>query len=640
MASALNTIALVFGVGIAGYFMVKVVLPKLIESGGGNIQLPSFQFPSFPQPQPQPQQPYQYQAPATAAPAPQQQQQQQPQTPTTTSTTGGGFTFSVVGDSRAQHTAAGQCVCGDNPALVLLTGDFMQGGPASQWQKTYSACSNRLNRIFASRGNHDGSGADYLKIFPLNKGKWSSMHKQGPIAFIACDTIADNPANEEPFFQQAQNDPAIKNIVVIMHEPVFTCACGGVSSDSNRGYHNMFTKYSKVKLVLSGHNHLYYRLKPINNILYVTNGTGGAADSSGAVVPGTEIHAYGCLKCSVTAGGGINCKWVGNDGKLGDSFGISEAGKITASGGQDAKQGAATTGFAESFYTYHPGQIDNPASSRNEDDYYSYLRYLRKPKRIFNNYVYNNYPVAATTSGLTPAVVGLKATGKKVAMNTGAKHRNGQRYNVNHSFTNYVMMGYFKAGNAEKQNMKTDGPNHGSCTSLPKCVWIEPQVVIGTGKWEMGSEWPHPKNHTSPCPSCKSVGSLSGGVEYGEAIAAFNSGGFRRCVVWVDKGVTGKWVKVLDETDRGQITNPTLAKRTLPTGGKGLEAEIRMHGGFSGTAIRDCYVWEIVPPAAASTTTTTAASSSSLFAQQQQPFSFFIDEILNSYSIRGRVLNN
>lgn len=204
---------------------------------------------------------------------------------------------------------------------------------------------------------------------------------------------------------------------------------------------------------------------------------------------------------------------------------------------------------------------------------------------------------AASGGGLTPAVLGLKTTGKKVAMNKGANHANGQRYNCNHTFTNYCMIGYFKAGNAEKHNMKTDGPNHGSCKSLPKCVWIEPQVVINSGQLEMGAEFPHPTNHKRSCPSCKTVGSLRG-IEYGFAVAAFNSGGFRRCMVWIAKPAGSKWVKVLDETDKGQITNATLAKRQLFTTGKGMEAEMRFHGGNSGTAMRECNVWEITPPAA------------------------------------------
>src|SRR5215207_544175 len=82
----------------------------------------------------------------------------------------------------------------------------------------------------------------------------------------------------------------------------------------------------------------------------------------------------------------------------------------------------------------------------------------------------------------SPAKLGYKATGNKVAMEKGANHRNGQRYNVNHKFKNYVMMGHFKIGKGQQAiNHKTDGPNHGSCTSLPKCFVAGIKVVTSKG---------------------------------------------------------------------------------------------------------------------------------------------------------------
>src|SRR5215207_3330885 len=177
----------------------------------------------------------------------------------------------------------------------------------------------------------------------------------------------------------------------------------------------------------------------------------------------------------------------------------------------------------------------------------------------------------------SPAKLGYKATGNKVAMEKGANHRNGQRYNVNHKFKNYVMMGHFKIGKGQQAiNHKTDGPNHGSCTSLPKCVWIEPNLNISSGKLDMTSEWPHPKNHNGmPCPSCKSIGAISAGTWLGWAVAAFQVGQFRKIEAWTDKSGTGaSWVKLASEIDKGQITNPTLAKRALFLSGAGLESEI------------------------------------------------------------------
>lgn len=221
------------------------------------------------------------------------------------------------------------------------------------------------------------------------------------------------------------------------------------------------------------------------------------------------------------------------------------------------------------------------------------------------------YPVATTTTttggggGNTPAKLGYRGTGQKVAMERGAAHRNGQRWNVNHKFKNYLMIGHFKIGPGQQTiNHKTDGPNHGSCTSLPRCVWIEPNLTISSGKLDMTSEWPHPKNHNGmPCPSCKTIGSIQTGQWLGWAVAAFQCGEFRKIEVFADKSGTGaSWQKIASEVDRGQITNSTLAKRPLALDGRGLESEIRQHGATKGgTDMRDAWVYEITPPACTST---------------------------------------
>ena len=207
--------------------------------------------------------------------------------------------------------------------------------------------------------------------------------------------------------------------------------------------------------------------------------------------------------------------------------------------------------------------------------------------------------------GMTPEALGFKSTGKKVAMNKGANHRNGQRYNVNHVFKNYIMMGIFKTGSGQEViEMKTDGPNHGSCKSLPKCTWLEPDLKMD-GSAHLGAEFPHPTNHNDrPCPSCKSLGTSIAGKTIGFAVGAWQTGQYRTVSMWADPTGTGNgWKQLLLETDKGQITKPDLATRALPTDGKGLEAEIRMHGAKSGdTTMSNCFVYEIAPPAGAAYT--------------------------------------
>lgn len=65
-----------------------------------------------------------------------------------------------------------------------------------------------------------------------------------------------------------------------------------------------------------------------------------------------------------------------------------------------------------------------------------------------------------------------------IKLEYGARHENGDRYNANHPFINYEVTGYYLTANTEKIEMKTDGPNHSGCDTLPRCQWTEPRIDI------------------------------------------------------------------------------------------------------------------------------------------------------------------
>jgi hypothetical protein len=179
-----------------------------------------------------------------------------------------------------------------------------------------------------------------------------------------------------------------------------------------------------------------------------------------------------------------------------------------------------------------------------------------------------------------------QTTGNEIPMNYGSRHRNGDRYNANHTFVNYEVTGYYLTANAELIEMKTDGPNHGGCKKMPKCQWIEPHFEMDGGKAALGAEYPHPKNHNDlPCPSCVTLGGKYNNKWIGYKVIAYvNSEGLRVVEQWVDPDGLDKsghpsnnWVLTLKEVNDGQLTpNP---KRALPIEGEGLEAEIRVHHG-------------------------------------------------------------
>ena len=392
---ALNDIISIFGIGILAYFGVKVILPGL--NNLGNFQLPEL---SFPQAQAVPSMPS---APSPSTPTSSGGSNKQPNlTPTTKDMTspnvaGTAFTFNVVGDVD-YYDGTGQNLCGSNPTLVLIIGDFSYDTNGQKWWSTTMKACNGKN-VMGSIGNHDGDGKNFIGLFPANGGKWTAMKKIGNIAFVSlntgtCSAVCSNPSTEEPIVRQAQNDPSVKFIIVHFHKPVFTA---GTSADAPMSFHTMLTKYPKVKMVFAGHNHTYKRYVPQNGIQYITAGRGGhdAAKGSSGGQKGASSSAVGVVKCRVGNDGAITCQYVANSGEVLDQWGLTAQGKHTGTGGVTPKQGSAaaeSSNFAESFYSsYEPSYFNYDKETRDNAIIAMMDRYeaIMHPKRKYNNKIYH-----------------------------------------------------------------------------------------------------------------------------------------------------------------------------------------------------------------------------------------------------------
>ena len=202
-----------------------------------------------------------------------------------------------------------------------------------------------------------------------------------------------------------------------------------------------------------------------------------------------------------------------------------------------------------------------------------------------------------------------KTTGKKVDMEKGSDHRNGQRYNVNHTYTNYMMIGYFKTGRGQEVlEMKTDGPNHGGCDKLPQCMWYEPHIDVDTGKVSLGGEWPHPDNHNDlKTDFTENLKKPIKETWVGYAVVAYTSPAGNRVIEQWDAldpfGSDGKptnnWhMNLKVEDTKGKVFPSQYHPRMPPINfDEGLEAEIRMHRGTNhDTEMKFCRVYEIIPP--------------------------------------------
>ena len=237
---------------------------------------------------------------------------------------GTGFTFNVVGDidDNALAAATATNLCGGNPTLTLIIGDFSYHCDAQKWWTgSMKACNGKKN--LGSVGNHDCSGKGYLDLFPLNGGKWEMTYKVGNIAFIAVNTgycsAQCMDLKSEALFQAAQADPSVKFIVAHFHKPIFT---SGTAPDAPMSLHSMMKKYPKVKMAFAGHNHKYIRFVPIEGIQYITAGRGGH-DATGKepITKGPSSNTVGVVKCRVGTDGGMSCQYVANNGTICRSVG-------------------------------------------------------------------------------------------------------------------------------------------------------------------------------------------------------------------------------------------------------------------------------------------------------------------------------
>ena len=237
------------------------------------------------------------------------------------------FHFTAAGDFR-DNTKTDENMAANNPEIVLILGDFSYNGNAAQWWSKNMDALNNLN-VIAGLGNHDDPNDEFLKLFPLNGGKWEFIKKVGNVAFVAFDTETNDPSTVDPLLAQAQADPTVDHIIPFGHKTVFTPTPGNpLKPDANKGYFDVFKKYDKIRMILGGHNHFYARMNAVSgtDFIYVTVGNGGANPHQDSGEKGSPPQQYvrsnGALHCDVNKET-ISCKMISNEGKVWDEFTIT-----------------------------------------------------------------------------------------------------------------------------------------------------------------------------------------------------------------------------------------------------------------------------------------------------------------------------
>lgn len=301
-----------------------------------------------------------------------------PTTPTWKFAAGGDFSCSSdnTASMNSMKTRLNTTAAEPNDISIFLAlGDLSYNdGDQSCWINSTKVLGAMFpNHIAPVIGNHDDiedgmaeDRASIINTYPMMSSEgWYTFTRRN-IQFIMMDTQKTYTAGSAQHtfavesLQAAAGDPAIKWIIVCYHKPSFTTGTNyGPLTDFRLLYHPLFDEY-KVDIIFSGHNHIYFRSKPVRyntgspsnpiiastqtngnyiNIdgrIFNTTGTGGRTsdhifDGNAESYVGHRSlpPPYGVTFCTLQENGTqLACEFVSNTGQVLDSYTLSKPAPI------------------------------------------------------------------------------------------------------------------------------------------------------------------------------------------------------------------------------------------------------------------------------------------------------------------------
>jgi hypothetical protein len=193
--------------------------------------------------------------------------------------------FAVIGDmgtgDKAQYEVGQQMERARETTkfdFVIMLGDNIYGakGPAEMKKKfedPYKPLLDAGVKFYASLGNHDDPNERFYKPFNMGEKRYYSF-KKGNAEFFALDSSYMDP-QQMTWLTGALRDSNAAWKICFFHHPLYSDGkFHGPDTDLRARLEPIFQS-SGVKLVLSGHEHLYERIKPHGGIYYFVLGNSG-----------------------------------------------------------------------------------------------------------------------------------------------------------------------------------------------------------------------------------------------------------------------------------------------------------------------------------------------------------------------------
>lgn len=197
----------------------------------------------------------------------------------------GSLRFAVFGDTGSGSTKqrdVGEMMVQYRAAFpfefVLMMGDNLYGGETPQdFEKKFSTPYKKLLddkvKFYATLGNHDLSLQVNYHNFNMD-GKEYYRFKKGNVAFYSLNSNYMDKKQVQWLESELAKDTSEWKVCFFHHPPYSSASKHGSDNQLREVVEPIFVKYG-VNVVLTGHDHVYERIKPQKGIYYFVSGAGG-----------------------------------------------------------------------------------------------------------------------------------------------------------------------------------------------------------------------------------------------------------------------------------------------------------------------------------------------------------------------------
>jgi len=197
----------------------------------------------------------------------------------------GSLRFAAIGDtgtgSSKQHEVGemmAQYHVGFPFEFVLMMGDNLYGSEKPyDYEKKFAVPYKKLLddkvKFYASLGNHDLALQVNYEHFNM-EGKEYYRFKKGNVAFYALNSNYMDKKQVAWLESELAKDTSEWKVCFFHHAPYSSAKAHGSDTQLREVVEPIFVKYG-VNVVLTGHDHVYERVKPQKGIYYFVTGAGG-----------------------------------------------------------------------------------------------------------------------------------------------------------------------------------------------------------------------------------------------------------------------------------------------------------------------------------------------------------------------------